>query len=236
MGLTTVNTPSAGPGHGKTAGAETILRERLAAGTIDDEEFRRRLTVLREGAQRTPPWKTIALAAFGVIAIAGAAAGLAYAAQNTISLSLPTGRVASCQAPRLPGQVVDVTLSDMNMMGGGMMQGGGMFGIAISPAQMHAGTVSLRVSNIGTLQHELVVLPLANGGVGERSVGPDGRVDETGSLGEASATCAAGAGSGIASSAAGWVTLQLPVGRYELICNFPWHYAMGMHVELDVTA
>ncbi len=235
MGLTTVNTPSAGPGHGKTAGAETILRERLAAGTIDDEEFRRRLTVLREGAQRTPPWKTIALAAFGVIAIAGTAGGLAYAAQNTISLSVPTGQVASCQAPQLPGQVVNVTLSDMNMMGGGMMRGG-MFGITVSPTQVHPGTVSLRVTNVGTLQHELVVLPLTSGGVGDRSVGPDGRVDETGSLGEASATCAAGSGSGIASGAAGWVTLQLPVGRYELICNFPWHYAMGMHVELDVTA
>ena len=81
-----------------------------------------------------------------------------------------------------------------------------------------------------------MVLPLASGGVGKRSVGPDGRVSETGSLGEASATCAAGAGSGIASGGASWVTLQLPVGRYELICNFPWHYAMSMHAELDVTA
>ena len=111
-----------------------------------------------------------------------------------------------------------------------------LFGVTVSPPQVHAGTVSLRVTNIGTLQHELVVLPLASGGVGERSVGADGRVSEPGSLGEASATCAAGAGSGIASGAASWVTLQLPVGRYELICNFPWHYAMGMHAELDVTA
>jgi uncharacterized cupredoxin-like copper-binding protein len=231
-----VNTSSARPAPGKTAGAETILRERLAAGAIDEEEFRRRVTVLREGGQRTRPWKAIALAAFGVVAIAGAAGGLAYAAQNTIGHSLPTGQVASCQPPQLPGQVVDVTLSDMNMMSGGMMQGGGMFGITVSPKQVHTGTVSLRVINTGSLQHELVVLPLASGGVGEQSVGPDGRVKETGSLGEASATCAPGAGSGIASGAAGWVTLQLPVGRYELICNFPWHYAMGMHAELDVTA
>jgi uncharacterized cupredoxin-like copper-binding protein len=231
-----VNTPFAGPGSGKTAAAETILRERLAAGAIDEEEFRLRLPVLRERALRTRPWKTIALACFSVIAIAGAAGGLAYAAQNTIGHSLPTGQVASCQPPQLPGQVVEVTLSDMNMMRGGMMQGEGMFGVTVSPTPVHAGTVSLRVTNIGTLQHELVVLPLASGGVGERSVGTDGRVSETGSLGEASATCAAGAGSGIASGAASWVTLQLPVGRYELICNFPWHYAMGMHAELDVTA
>ena len=230
-----MNTPFAGPDSGKTSGAETILRKRLAAGDIDEEEFRRRLSILRDAAQGTRPWKTIALAAFGVVAIAGAGGSLAYAAQNAIGHSLPTGQAASCLPPQLPGQVVDVTLSDMNMMSGGVMQGGGMFGVTVSPSQVHAGTVSLRVTNIGALQHELVVLPLASGGVGDRSAGPDARVSETGSLGEASATCAAGAGSGIASGAGSWVTLQLPVGRYELICNFPWHYAMGMHAELDVT-
>jgi len=29
--------------------------------------------------------------------------------------------------------------------------------------------------------------------------------------------------------------LHLPAGRYELICNQPWHYASGMHAELQVT-
>jgi uncharacterized cupredoxin-like copper-binding protein len=218
----------------KPVGAETILRERLAAGTIDEEDFRRHLTVLREQAQPIRPWRTIALAVLGVVAIAGAAGGIAYAAQNTIAHSPSTGRVLSCAAPQLPGQVVDVTLADMNMMRGRMMQGQGMFSVTVSPTQVKAGTISLRVANTGVVQHELVVLPLTSGAVGERRVGTDGRVDESGSVGEASATCASGSGGGITSGSVGWVTVQLSTGRYELICNLPWHYAMGMRAELDV--
>jgi uncharacterized cupredoxin-like copper-binding protein len=168
--------------------------------------------------------------------VAAAAAGLAYAAQNMAGQSLSGGLPTSCSAPQLQGQVVDVTLSDMNMMRGGMMAGYSMFSVTVSPTQVHAGTVSLRVANIGVLTHELVILPLGNRGVGERNLGSDGRVSESGSLGEASATCAAGAGDGIASGAAGWVTLKLAAGRYELICNIPGHYAAGMHAELDASA
>jgi uncharacterized cupredoxin-like copper-binding protein len=78
-------------------------------------------------------------------------------------------------------------------------------------------------------------MPLAPGQQpGSRPVGPDGTVSETGSLGEASATCAAGHGDGIAPGAVGWVTVTLRLGRYELVCNPPGHYAMGMHTGLEV--
>jgi hypothetical protein len=80
------------------------------------------------------------------------------------------------------------------------------------------------------------VLPLAPGqGVGRRSIGTDGRIDEAGSVGEASASCAAGGGNGILPESAGWTTLTLAPGRYELICNYPGHYRGGMYAELDVT-
>ena len=174
--------------------------------------------------------------AIGGRAVAAAAGGLAYAAHNSSGQPLSGARTTSCSFPPLSGQVVDVTLSDMNMMQGGMMAGYGMGPVAVNPSQVHAGIVSLRVANMGALVHELVVLPLTSGGVGERSVGANGRVAESGSLGEASATCAPGAGDGIASHAAGWVTLQLPAGRYELICNIAGHYAAGMRAELDVVA
>jgi uncharacterized cupredoxin-like copper-binding protein len=88
---------------------------------------------------------------------------------------------------------------------------------------------------VGSLVHELVVLPLATGEqVGSRSVGSDGRVSEDGSLGEASSTCGAGAGDGIDPGALGWVTLNLPRGDYELGCNLAGHYASGMYTELRV--
>jgi uncharacterized cupredoxin-like copper-binding protein len=60
-------------------------------------------------------------------------------------------------------------------------------------------------------------------------------VDESNSLAEASRTCGAGAGDGINPGAIGWVTVNLPVGNYELICDRPGHYAAGMFSELTVT-
>ena len=104
------------------------------------------------------------------------------------------------------------------------------------PAVVHAGTTSFVVANMGWRTHEMVVLPLAPGQqAGQRAPGPDGRVDERGSLGEASASCAAGEGAGIEPGTVGWVTLDLPAGRYEMVCNLRNHYANGMYQLLVVT-
>ena len=118
-----------------------------------------------------------------------------------------------CEVPSLPGTVVGVRVIEMGGMRGGMRGGpdergwsmgdwsrdGGDAGQAwppgmgwmdmtISPTQVKAGEVSLRVANLGWRPHELVVLPLAQGqGVGQRPTGPDGKIDEAGSLGEAAA-------------------------------------------------
>src|SRR6266700_2744538 len=100
-----------------------------------------------------------------------------------------------------------------------------------------AGTVSLVAENMGWRTHELEILPLAAGEqAGQRVPGPDGTVDETGSLGEASTSCGAGAGQGIRAGTVSWITLTLAPGRYELICNLPNHYADGMHQEILATS
>ena len=154
---------------------------------------------------------------------------------------------ATCSAPSaLPGSRVTIVLGDMggshdggSMMGGSMMGGSMMGGRMMLRADVRtasAGAVSLVAVNRGTRVHELVVLPLAQGSsAGTRPIGFDGKVSETGSLGEASSTCAAGAGEGIRPAASGWVTLSLPAGRYELVCNERGHYRAGMYAELDVT-
>lgn len=159
-----------------------------------------------------------------------------------------------CAAPTLPGSVVDVNLTDIgsmmgpwgrtmgSMMGPRMVPGMGMMRIFVSPATVAAGPVSFRVLNTGALVHELVVLPLpVEQFAGRRLSGPDGKVDETGSLGEASHSCAADRGDeqapdyGIAPGTVGWTTITLAPGRYELICNIAGHYVSGMYAELDVT-
>jgi uncharacterized cupredoxin-like copper-binding protein len=186
------------------------------------------------------------------LAIAGAVVAALVLGIATTALLAATGAFRSaapanwrapgarCSAPALPGHVVDVTAGDM---GPSMMSGGpGGYGMHMMrlvphPATVPTGVVSLRVSNFGALTHEVVVLPLPSGqGAGERVTGPDGKVDEAGSLGEASHSCAAGAGDGITSDAMSWTTLTLPPGRYELVCNFPGHYLAGMYAELDVTS
>jgi len=94
--------------------------------------------------------------------------------------------------------------------------------------------VSLRVHNSGALTHEVIVLPLGSGQYpGQRAIGTDGRVDESGSLGEASRSCGADEGDGILAGANSWTTINLPPGRYELLCNITGHYGAGMYAELD---
>lgn len=168
-----------------------------------------------------------------------AARGSAGSGRVTMGSRMAT----SCTVPRLSGSRVTVMLGDMagsasaGMMGSGrMMSGESWMMLRAVPQRVAAGTVSIAVYNHGTRTHELLVLPLAAGAtIGTRTVGDDDTVSEQGNLGEASNSCGAGAGEGIRAGSAGWVTLSLKPGRYELICNLPGHYAAGMYTELDVT-
>lgn len=143
-----------------------------------------------------------------------------------------------CDVPVVSGARVDVVVSDMRgagMMGGFGMRGGRMM-LHPSTGTVAAGRVTFVAVNHGTRAHELVVLPLAEGTTaGSRPVGDNGTVDESGSLGEAARDCGPGGGDGIRPGSAGWVTLTLAPGRYELVCNVRGHYAAGMYAELDVT-
>lgn len=176
--------------------------------------------------------------------LGGAAVAVVLAAGSTLAIATATGGFRTgrsapngrCSAPALPGTVVDVALTNMGgpMMGRGPMMGG-MMRVRANRDRVRAGTVSLRVANTGSLVHELVVLPLAEGEhPGARQVGSDGWVDETASVGEASRSCGEGAGDGIDAGSLSWVTLELEPGDYELICNLPGHYAAGMYTRIHV--
>jgi len=142
-----------------------------------------------------------------------------------------------CGVPNLSGSVVNVTATNMGgpMMGNGGMSGGAMR-LNADRATVRHGTVSFLVTNGGSVTHEMVVLSLPEPQiVGTRPIGGDGKIDEAGSLGEASNTCGEGAGQGILPGASGWVSVTLKPGRYELVCNLPGHYAAGMYTQLTVT-
>jgi uncharacterized cupredoxin-like copper-binding protein len=177
-----------------------------------------------------------------------ASAAVAVGAGNGGAIPGGIGLLAgsSPAAPSLPGTVVNVSLADMggSMMGqrGGMMgQGRGMMSggsmrLSADHATVPRGSVSFLVTNGGSIKHEMVILPLpASQAVGARPIGADAKIDEAGSLGEASKTGGANAGDGIAPGASGWVTVTLAPGRYELVCNLPRHYTAGMYTQLNVT-
>ncbi|HET7139426.1 MAG TPA: sulfocyanin-like copper-binding protein [Arthrobacter sp.] len=142
-----------------------------------------------------------------------------------------------CAAPSFGGTVVNVTTTDRGrpMLAGPRMMRASM-SLTADPATLVQGKVTFVVTNAGAIPHEMLVVPLpGTQSAGTRPMGRDGRVDEAGSLGEASASCAEGEGEGILPSATGWVTVELPPGRYELFCNLPGHYWAGMYTEVTVT-
>ncbi len=178
-------------------------------------------------------------------AIIGSVAALAAVSLLTIAAiggSFSHGRSSfarrTCAVPALPGTVIDATLTNM----GGPMMGrpgnavmGGMMRLSLDRSNVASGQVSFLAINGGSVNHELIILPLPTDQiVGTRPIGTDAKVDEAGSLGEASNTCAQGSGDGITPGASSWVTVTLPAGRYEVVCNLPGHYAAGMYAQLTV--
>jgi uncharacterized cupredoxin-like copper-binding protein len=181
----------------------------------------------------------IALVASAAVAVGAGSGGAVPGGVGFLFGSSPA-------APSLPGTVVNVSLTDMggSMMGRGngmmgqrnRMMNGGAMSLSTDQAFVPHGTVSFVVINGGSIDHEMVILPLPSSqAVGARAIGGDAKIDETGSVGEASHSGGAGAGAGIVPGASGWVTVTLAPGQYELVCNLPRHYMAGMHTQFTVT-
>ena len=188
---------------------------------------------LASGSRMSAAVLTVSLAFLLTGCVAGSRAGgpMGTAAPGP----LPT---VSCNPPGgLAGTVVAVRLSDMGMMHmmGGDAPLGAHMTLTASPVTVKAGVVTFIASNAGWRTHELIILPLDGATDGQRSAGGDGKVDESQVLGEASRPCAADAGTGLTAGSAGWTTVTLAAGRYELVCNLANHYADGMHQQLVVT-
>lgn len=156
-----------------------------------------------------------------------------------VGIRHPSGDVlaqapASCEPTHPSGAVIQVQLDDAS---GGMMGGGSpaMVRLTASPSSVIGTEFTFVATNEGALNHELVILPAPADGPGTRTVGTDGKIDESSSLGEASRTCGQGTGAGITPGGRSWVTVSLKPGSYELVCDIPWHYANGMFTLIRVT-
>jgi uncharacterized cupredoxin-like copper-binding protein len=89
-----------------------------------------------------------------------------------------------------------------------------------------AGKVRFVVTNIGTVEHEFVVLKTAKpaGNLLGGDHGPN-RADESGAVGEIA---------GIPAGQARTLNLVLKRGHYSLLCNLPGHYKTGQFADFYV--
>jgi len=232
--------------------ADAMLAERFARGEVSAEEYRESTATLRAMHPHST-WTRVAVAVAVVVVAALLVAALFAAAGPRAGTGLGPGWMhdgqsridpESCRTPEASGQVVTVDLADMGaMMRGptgrrerGAWQRGPMSATA-RPATVPTGEVWLHAVNRGGLVHELLVLPLAAGDPdGARDLTGDWTVSEEGAVGEATSNCRVPglAEDEIAPGGTGSLSVDLEPGRYELLCNLPGHYAMGMHVALSV--
>lgn len=95
--------------------------------------------------------------------------------------------------------------------------------MTVSPNATTAGPVTFAVRNAGTVAHQFIVVRTDAPAL---TPGPDQRVSAQGTVG-AIRRLAPGATKSLA--------LTLTAGKYQLMCNLPGHYALGLHVVFTAT-
>jgi uncharacterized cupredoxin-like copper-binding protein len=106
----------------------------------------------------------------------------------------------------------------------------GEYYIKLDRASVPAGTVTFAVSNVGKMDHELIIIKtdLAANKLPLGREGDPTRVneDKVGTVGEVADIASGKTKSG---------TFDLKPGRYLLICNQPGHFAAGQWIVFQVT-
>ena len=141
------------------------------------------------------------------------------------------GGIAVTAAPSTAGSQVDVVVGDTKGLGGPMT-------VAAFQSTVKAGNVTFKVINVGTIEHELIVLqtntafdklPVDNAGDPPAPVttGAD-KVSEKTNIGET------GNPNLKTGDARIFVIKNMKPGKYVLVCNLARHYGLGMTTPLTV--
>jgi len=97
------------------------------------------------------------------------------------------------------------------------------FKVIPSTTTVKAGKVTFVVSNVGKINHEMVVVK-TNVAPGKLKENAEHEVSEKGAVGEAV----------VDHGKTGKVTLTLKPGKYQLLCNLPSHYTAGQYIGFTV--
>ena len=104
-------------------------------------------------------------------------------------------------------------------------ESGEVYSLVADRASVPAGSVTIKLSNKGTMQHEMVVLK-TDDPIDGLAVDADQKVSEDSSVGEVGE---------LDVGTSGTVTLDLAAGNYVLVCNIEGHYGHGMRTAFSVT-
>jgi uncharacterized cupredoxin-like copper-binding protein len=164
-------------------------------------------------------------ALFTVVVVSGCAAPVAKggAGDGGVAVAAPTVTA---------GSRVDIVVSDTRGLAGPMT-------VVTFQTSVKAGDVTFTVKNLGTIEHELVVLkttapynklPIADSGdppapvaTGADKVSEDGNIGETGDPNLKPGDTRV------------FVIKKMVPGTYALVCNIARHYGLGMTAPLTVT-
>ena len=118
--------------------------------------------------------------------------------------------------------------------------GGGTVSVALdqwsvtpTTTTVPAGKVNIKVSNDGTIAHELVVLQTDTLATDVSITSFEGEKDR---INEDTSGTNVGETGDLQPGGTKTITLTLQPGHYVLLCNLPAHYGLGMHTDVTVAA
>ena len=182
------------------------------------------MSIGEQNSARASRWLVIpVLLAFGAVAGCAAPVAKGGAGDGGIAVTQPAASSAGSQ--------VDIVVSDVKGLGGPMI-------VKTFQSTVKAGNVTFKVINVGTIEHELVVLktdtpydqlPVADAGDPPAPVksGAD-KVSEDANIGETGDPNLKNGDTRI------FVIKDMKPGKYVLVCNIALHYGLGMRAPLTV--
>lgn len=156
-------------------------------------------------------------------------AGVVVLALAGCSSSKSSGSTSTTSGGQSGGGGVTVTTAAsggptvVNVVGG--EKSAGKYYLTVTPASVKAGPTTITFKNMGTMEHEVVVLK-TDTPADQLKVGADHTVSEDTSVGEDSETQPGKTKS---------TTINLQPGKYVLVCNIERHYEKGMFTAFTVT-
>jgi uncharacterized cupredoxin-like copper-binding protein len=156
---------------------------------------------------------TVLIAALAVLALAGCSSSKS---EDTGGGGQSGGGVTVTTAASAGPMIVNVE---------GGEKSDGTYYLTVTPASVKAGPTKITFKNVGTKEHEVVVLK-TDTPADKLEVDANHTVSESDSVGEDSETDPGKTKS---------TTIDLQPGNYVLVCNIERHYEKGMYGTLTVT-